>query len=256
MIELDELKDALKSPPGFEPVQLDLGYVMAAGGRRRCRRRVAAAAASGVVVVVLLGGGSELMKLGGPAGDRSSVSSDAAADPMPSNPMPSAINSSAPGILGRVVETGRRLGDQRWILYVETVDPDHLNANMTLVLGRTKTGYINDFTADIVSHDAGQARMSPGFHAVQAGASTAGRTTPAFGYYAGSPARITAFDTGKAKTINAHLTAWGGFGPKEKAQIFWFDFAQGQSPDHLTDLTAYDKNGNKLPGGSGSFTSR
>ena len=252
----DELRDLMDSPPGFEPVQLDMGYVIAAGGRLRRRRRIAVAAVSGVSVATLLVGGGQLMNVAGGDTGIAPGSSGASASPMPSDGMPSgsmpsgvpsAINSSAPGILGYIVETGQRLDDWRWIIYVETVDPDHLNQNVMLVLGRTKTGYINDFTRDIVAMDSGQSRLSPGFHAVRQATVVNSRTTPTFGYYAGSPTRITARDSRTGKTVEAHLTSWTGFDPREKAQIFWFDFAQGQTPAALTGLTAYDKDGHKLP---------
>ena len=257
MIELkDELRDLMESPPDFEPVQLDMGYVIAAGGRLRRRRRIAVAAVSGVSVATLLVGGGQLMNFAGGGTGIAPGSAGASAYPMPSGgvpsgPMPSgvpsAINSSAPGILGRVVETGQHIDGWRWIIYVETVDPDKLNKNVTLVLGRTKTGYINDFTKDIVTQDSGAGRLSAGFHAVKAGTVVNGRTTPTFGYYAGAPTRITARDSRTGKTLEAHLTSWSGFEPGEKAQIFWFDFKQGQTPATLTGLTAYDKNGHKLP---------
>ena len=244
MTELDELRDAMESPPDFVPIGLDLDHVMAAGGRIRRRRRVATVAASGVAVVALLVAGGQLASLGAAPG-----TDGAAAYPAPSGIVPSAINSSAPGILGRVVETGRWVDGRQWIIYVETVDPDKLNGNMTLVLGRTKSGYIDDFTTDILAGDDGDARMSPGFHAVRAATVNDGRTTPTFGYYAGDAARISARNTATGKTVDAHLAAWTGFGAKEKAQIFWFDFAQGQNPANLTDLTAYDRSDAKLPAG-------
>jgi hypothetical protein len=94
---------------------------------------------------------------------------------------------------------------RRWlIIYAETVDSFHLNANLTLVLGRTTTGYINDFSTEIVSSDAGHSRMAEGFHAVQAGTVIGGRTTPTFGYYSGDPARITARDDATGATVRAH----------------------------------------------------
>ena len=37
MTELEELRDAMESPPDYAPVALDLGRVMAAGGRFRRR---------------------------------------------------------------------------------------------------------------------------------------------------------------------------------------------------------------------------
>jgi hypothetical protein len=252
MTDLDELKSALDSPPGFEPVQLDFDRVMAAGTRRRRRQQVGIAAVSGLGVAALLVGGGALMNLAAP----SPVANGAAAyaepsgavpsDAVPSGAVPSAINSSAPGILGKVVETGRMVEGKQWIIYVETVDPDRLNRNLTLVLGRTKTGYINDFTEDIISYDAGATRMTPGFHAVKPGTVIDGRTTPTFGYYRGNAAKITARDSRTGATVDAHLTAWSGFAATEKAQIFWFDFTQGQTPATLTDLTAYDRSGKKL----------
>ncbi|MFI6070247.1 hypothetical protein ACIA5C_01510 [Actinoplanes sp. NPDC051343] len=245
MTDLDELNSALDSPPDFEPVSLDLGYVMAAGGRMRRRRWAGRGVASGVAVVAVLVVGGAMMR---PAGS----TTDAAAYPAPSGidssyPVPSALNSSAPGILGRVVETGQWLDGKQWIIYAETVDSFHLNANLTLVLGRTTTGYINDFSTDIISSDTGHSRMAEGFHAVRAGTVLDGRTTPTFGYYKGDPARITARDNATGATVEAHLTAWSGFGKDEKAKIFWFDFSAGRQPTHLTELTAYDRNGNRLP---------
>lgn len=269
MTALEELRDAMESPPDFEPVVLDLGHVMAAGGRIRRRRTAGAVAASGAVVVALLVAGSQLTSFAAtptsssvPAGAAPPASAPSDAAPSggapsgvgpsgagPSGVVPSVINSSAPGILGTVVETGRWVDGRQWIIYAETVDPDDLNGTLTLVLGRTKTGYINDFSRDVVAGDTGAARMSPGFHAVTAGTVLGGRTTPTFGYYTGAAARITARDA-TGRTVQAHLTAWSGFGPAEKAQIFWFDFAQGKDPASLTALTAYDKSGKELPAGS------
>jgi hypothetical protein len=263
MTELEELKNTMQAPPDFEPVPLDLGAVMAAGGRRRRRRRFAVGAASAAAVTAVLVGGSQLMSLGGPpnvAGVAATpLPSAAPSGGVPSGRMPSGVpsglNSSAPGILGKVVDTGRWADGRQWILYVETVNPDKLDFNLTLALGRTKTGYINDFTVEIIGRDdAGHGRMSPGFHAVTAGTVRNGRTTPTFGYYRGDAARITARDTGTGKTVEAHRTAWSGFGADEKAQIFWFDFKPDAAPAHLTGLTAYDQAGNKLPPGNNAVT--
>jgi len=260
MTALEELRDAMESPPDFVPIALDVDQIMAAGGRIRRRRR-AATAASGVAVVTLLVAGGLLTNLGGaPAADRAAgrpvpsgevpsgqvPSGQVPSGHVPSGLVPSAINSSAPGILGTVVETDRWVNDRQWIIYAETTDPDHLNETMTLVLGRSKTGYINDFSADVIGSDAGDARMSPGFHAVRPSTVIDGWATPTFGYYTGGAARISARNTATGKTVDAHLTAWSGFGAHDKAQIFWFDFAQGQAPVTLTALTAYDKSGNKL----------
>jgi hypothetical protein len=285
MTELDDLKDAMESTPDFEPAPLNLNHVLTAGGRIRRRRRFAAGTASGVAVLALVVGGGQMIS---GAATRSPAGSEFGSAPSypsgpypsypshpnpsypnptyPSHPNPSHPNPTSfvpdpqpsvnggPGILGTVVETGQKIDGRRWIIYVLTADPDRLNDNITLVLGRTKTGYINDFTKDILGSDPGSGRMEQGFHAVKAGTIKDGRTTPTFGYYAGDAARITARDTTTGKTIEAHLTAWKGFGKQERAQIFWFDFTQGQTPTTLTGLTAYDNNGNKLPAGNNTPT--
>ncbi|MCY1136536.1 hypothetical protein OWR29_00895 [Actinoplanes sp. Pm04-4] len=236
MTQLEELKDAMHSPPDFRPAPMDLQQVMASGGRMRRRRRLLVGGASALTVAALLIGGNQLA--GG-----STFPTPAAG---PSAPLPSAVNSSAPGVLGAVIETGRQAEGRRWILYVETVDPDNLDETLTLILGRTKTGTIDDFRPEIESNDPGAGRMAPGFHAVKAGRLLNGRTTPTFGYYVGDATRITARDATTGKTVEAKRAAWSGFAPTEKAQIFWFDFTEGRPPATLTDLTAYDANGSEL----------
>jgi hypothetical protein len=280
MTELDDLKDAMASTPDFEPAPLNLNHVLAAGGRIRRRRRLVAGTASGVAVLALVIGGGQMIS--GAATRPPAVGEVGSASAYPSGPNPSYPNPSypnpsypshpnpsypsqpdssfpvpdphpstdgGPGILGAVVETGQKVGDRRWILYVLTADTYKLDDNLTLVLGRTKTGFIDDFTEDILSSDPGSGRMKPGFHAVTAGTVKDGRTTPTFGYYAGDAARITARDAA-GNTVEAHVTAWQGFGKQERATIFWFDFAQGKTPAALTGLAAYDKDGDKLPAGS------
>jgi hypothetical protein len=250
MTQLEELKDAMHSPPDFEPASLDVAQVMTAGGRMRRRRRLAVGAASALTVAALLIGGSQLA---GPGGQGGPVPAAGRSTPLPPTgrpaPMPSTGNSSAPGILGTVVETGKKAGGRQWIIYVETTDTRDLDSTLSLVLGRTRTGTIDDFDIEIASSGPAEGRMRPGFHAVEAGRVLDGRTTPTFGYYVGAAARITARDAATGKTVEAHRTAWTGFAEADKMQIFWFDFVPGQAPARLTDLAAYDKNGAKLPVG-------
>jgi hypothetical protein len=237
MTQLDDLKDAMHSPPDFQPAPLDLKHVMTAGGRMRRRRRAAACGASALTVAALLVSGSQLAHIGGP------VNSIPVAGP---STVPSAGSSSAPGILGTFVETGKQVGGRQWILYVQTIDADNLDETFTLILGRTRTGTIDDFTVDIASSDPGAGRMAPGFHAVQAGRSLNGQTTPTYGYYVGDAATITARDATTGKTVEARRTPWTDFGESDKAQIFWFDFTEGRPPATLTDITAYDDKGTRL----------
>jgi hypothetical protein len=285
MTELDDLKDAMASTPDFVPAPLNLNHVLHAGGRIRRRRRLAAGTASGVAVLALVIGGGQMIS--GAATRPPAVGEFGSAPTYPSGPNPSYPNPTypshpnpsfpnptypshpnpsqpaasypvpgpypsidgGPGILGAIVQTGQKVGDQQWVLYVLTADSYKLDDNLTLVLGRTKTGYINDFTKDIAASDSAGGRMKQGFHAVTAGTVKDGRTTPTFGYYAGDATRITARDT-TGKTVQAHVTPWQGFGKKERATIFWFDFAQGKTSTALTGFTAYDNNGNTLPTGS------
>jgi hypothetical protein len=236
MTQLEELKDAMHSPPDFAPAALDLAQVMTVGGRMRRRRRYVVGGASALTVTALLIGGNQLAGRPGPTPLGSQVLSTS--------------SSSAPGVLGTVVETGQRAGGRQWIIYVETTGPDDLDNTLTLVLGLTKTVTIDDFDAEIVSGDTGPDRMAPGFHAVEGGIVLNGRTTPTFGYYVGDATRITARDATTGETVEAHRTTWHGFAESERMQIFWFDFVQGQAPAKLTDLTAYDRHGTELATGS------
>ncbi|BCY08957.1 hypothetical protein [Actinoplanes sp. L3-i22] len=238
MTQLEDLKDAMHSPPDFQPAPVDLQQVMTAGGRLRRRRRLAVGGASALTVAALLIGGSQLAGAGGPVGSIPVAGVSA--------PLPSAGNSSAPGVLGTIVETGRQVEGRRWILYVETVDPDRLDETFTLVLGRTRTGTVDDFHLEIASSDPGAGRMTPGFHAVQAGRVLDGRTTPTFGYYIGDATRITARDVTTGRTVEATRAAWTAFDGPAQAQIFWFDFTEGRPAATLTDITAYDVNGAQL----------
>ncbi|HWS33682.1 MAG TPA: hypothetical protein VN408_13190 [Actinoplanes sp.] len=250
MTHLDELKDAMHSPPDFLPAPLDLQQVMTSGGRLRRRRRFAVAGASALTVAALLIGGSQLAGVGGRA-DSNPVAAPSA--PLPSagdsskpEPVPSAGNSSAPGIIGTIVETGRQAEDRRWILYMETSDPHHLDRSLTLILGRTTTGFIDDFDPEITASDPGDGRLAPGFHAVRGGLQLAGRSTPTFGYYVGDAARITARDSATGRTVEAERAPWSSYGGETEAQIFWFDFTEGQTPARFTDISAYDAAGTRL----------
>ncbi|GAA1615474.1 hypothetical protein [Actinoplanes couchii] len=238
MTQLDDLKDAMHSPPDFRPAPLDLQHVMAAGGSIRRRRRLAVGGASALAVVALLVGGSQLVNLGVPLRQVPVAGPSA---------LPSTGNSSAPGVVGTIVETGQKADGRRWILYTETSDPNRLERSLTLILGTTVKGTFDDFRPEIVSTDPpGADRLSPGFHAVRAGRLLGDRTTPTFGYYVGDAAKITARDTGTGATVAAKRAPWTAFDEESNTQIFWFDFPPGSPPATLTDITAYDAKGAKL----------
>jgi hypothetical protein len=68
-----------------------------------------------------------------------------------------------------------------------------------------------------------------------------GLDSPAFGYFVGSPARITA--SVKGHLASAHLAAWS---KDPQVVFFWFDLKDFAPGMPVGELTAYDRNGRKL----------
>lgn len=219
MTELDDLRAALHEPPDFAPRPLDLVAVMSTGGRIRRRRRLAAGAASGLTVLALLAGGGALAQQMQPAAVR------------PAAPPAASQQAAIPD----VIRTGLTAADGgEWVLYVKPVDGVP-QVTFGLMLGvRTGNGEPVD---EVMANETEGSESAPGFHAVQGGMVTDQGRTPTFGYYVGPASSITA--TVGGEKVNAHQAPL-----MDGIQAFWLDATD------VTDLTAYDQSGRRLPAGN------
>jgi hypothetical protein len=245
MNHLDDLRDALQSPPGFAAGELDLGAIMAAGGRRRRAHRLAVSAASGLAVAVLLAGGGLLAARdvrGAP------VPIPPAAEATHGSPSASPLPTDA-GVrppLGGVISTGLTAKHGTWVLYAVAVDEKALpQTRFGIMAGRRMAD--GSFTSDVITNETSGAGTAPGFHAAQGPMNVDGEDVPAFGYYVGPAARITVA-AGK-KTVEAGLATWS---EDPSVVIFWFDPAKIRGAK-LTKLAAFDRNGRRLYGKNAGF---
>ncbi|MEV6595797.1 hypothetical protein AB0M36_02925 [Actinoplanes sp. NPDC051346] len=225
MTDLDDLKDAMHSPPDFEPRPLDLGAVMAQGSRLRRRRRLAVTGASAATVLALLVGGSMLTRLGD--------------GPIESAPVASA---SSTGVLGEVIDTGFRSdGEPVLLWFVPIEDAMVPGTAIGLTTGRrTARGTLERLV--LMNETEGSSR-SPGFHSPHVATEVDGYSSPAFGYFVGTDVvRITAVADGNL--VEARFARWSN---DPSVVAFWFDPAQVPAERSLTKLTAYDADGRALP---------
>jgi hypothetical protein len=87
---------------------------------------------------------------------------------------------------------------------------------------------------------------APGFHATQeAVAMENDDAMPAFGYYVGTPAKITA--NYQNKTVTAKTAVWSY---DKSVTVFWFDLADVPADSTLGRPHAYDAAGTELPAGN------
>ncbi len=251
MNNLDDLRDAMHTTPGFEPQPLDLAQVMAAGGRIRRRRRVTVGAASGLAVLVLLVGGAQLTRSGSsapagpptaglPAAAQPSVSAAAEATPEPQEPDPGAA-------LGDIVDTGMRVEGMERVLWMQRLEePSLRDISIGIVAGlRDARGSL---LIDIVNNEVEGSDRAPGFHALQMAMVVDDRPTPAFGYYVGDAAQITVVADGR--TVRARQATWS---EDRSVVLFWFDLKKVKPTSKVGKATAYDRAGRKLPAGNPSF---
>jgi hypothetical protein len=248
MTGLDDLKDAMHSPPDFEPVPIDLGQVMVSGGRIRRRRRLAVGATSGLAVVVLLVGGS---LVAGRAGRSATGAADdgrpAATAEGPKVSIPESVTpppSAKAGLLGSVEATGQMMGGREMVFSFAAEDPAAPEATLILRLGRRQDN--GGVGSDYVTNDLQGARLAEGFHAVQGPTSVDGYVTPTFGYYVGDAKKITARVAGLV--TEAHLAGWS---ENASVQVFWFDApSQNTVANRPSGLSAYDADGRRLAAGN------
>ncbi|MEV4636583.1 hypothetical protein AB0J80_04440 [Actinoplanes sp. NPDC049548] len=244
MNNLDDLKDAMHSPPDFAPSPIDLGAVMAAGGRLRRRRRVAVGASSAAAVLVLLVGGSQLTRLGGGGSGPDRPATAVAA--RPSGPVSSAPSGD---VLGEVITTDLATpGDDRIAFWFVPIDDDALpRTTFGLMAGRRTTD--DKLKPEVVTNETEGSDRDPGFHAPEAAMEVDGFRSPAFGYYVGEHvARITVVADGRR--VDADLAPWSR---DPSVVVFWFDPAEVKPDARLTKLTAYDADGKALPGAGAEF---
>jgi hypothetical protein len=236
MNDLDDLRHALESPPGYAPRSLDLGPIMEAGGRLRRRRRLAAGAAGALAVLVLLVGGSQL------AGFRNHPVSR-------TPPVPAAAAPQGDGTLGDVIRTGMAVpgGHGEWVFYAVPVDERVLpDTKFGIMLGVRDTA--GELHPVIVANEVKGSDRAPGFHANTATQNLDGRDTPAFGYYAGGAKSI--IGTARGHKVTAHVAPWS---EDPSVTVFWFPLAEVPAGTPVTGIAAYDRTGKKLPSGSSGF---
>jgi hypothetical protein len=255
MSHLDDLKDAMASPPDFTAQPLDLDRIMAAGGRVRRRRRLAVSAASGVAVAALLVGGGYLAQSsaapapGLPAAGNGPVSQQpaATADPTPTAPTSPASESPAPtstvppAVWGNVAKTG--IDD--WLVYATRIDDArlpgiHFGVNLGKAAGNGQSGSQAPPVCSVLTNETSGSDRSAGFHAVEGSMVVDAGRTLTFGYYVGPATKITAVVGGHSVTA-AHK-AWT---IDKTVQFFWFAPA-----GTVSKLTAFGKNGERLKSGN------
>lgn len=207
----------------------------------RPARRIAYTAVAGAAVLALLIGGGLLLTLD-------------SSPPVSAPPLPSAVSLSKPpftvepvaGRLGDVVETGLpATPGSEWVLsFVPATWSETPDITIALSLGeRVPDGEITE--ALTVSDDR-LTDHATGFHPMQAPMQLEhGLIQPAFGYYVGRPARITAVFDG-VTPVTAHLAPWSA---DPDVTIFWFDPAAG-AVEQVSQVGAFDANGTRMPDGT------
>ncbi len=245
MTELDDLRQALHSPPGFAPRALDLDAIMVSGGRLRTRRRIVASATAALsVVAVLIGGGLW-------AGHNRSAGSDpvAPAGPGPvatprptdgADPTPGADPALSERPLGDVIRTRMKSGAAEWVLYgVGVQDPQVPQTHFGFMLGRQRS--TGAPVSTIMIDETQSSDRATGFHQGEGASNVDGADTPAFAYFSGPAARIIGSVNGRLRT--AHQARWS---EDQQIVVFWFDLTDVPAGAVVTKLTAYDSAGRPL----------
>jgi len=239
MTNLDDLKDALQSPPGFAAQSLDLDAIMAAGGRRRRLRRLAVSATSALAVAAVLAGGGLLAR---PA-DRGAPGTPPAAP----GPATGSATPSTEQRLGQVVATGMPAKQGEWVFYAVSIDEPRLSGTrFGLMAGRRLAD--GTIVGVVESNEVSGSDRSPGFHALQAATAANGENAPAFGYFVGDASRFTA--TVGGKPVKAASRAWS---TDPSVTFFWFDPTKVRPGSTIGTVTAYDRNGHIVGSDSHGF---
>ena len=252
MSEVDEdVRAALHGPTDLRPAVMDLQQIMKSGRRLR-RRRAAARAAAALTVLALFAGGVQISGLL----DRSDQRNTPAVTPTPTTrATPGGVlhiqDKTSMGLaapLGEVIDTGLRTGPgrQEWVIY--GVSGKGLRgASFAFAIGFRKGN--DTVTADYLATEyPGFDSTAPGFHPMQGDAYMQdGSILPAFGYYVGAAAKVTASYDGKP--VTARTVRWSR---NHGVTVFWFDtdvVNGGAAKGGLTNVQAVDAAGRRLPQG-------
>jgi hypothetical protein len=212
-------------------------------GVKRSRRAVIAVA-TGVGVLAVLGAhGLLLTRERDPLPPATWTQSSTPAVPVSKPPF---TVKPVAGRLGEVVDTGLPGGPGTdWVLsfvpatWSETPD-------ITIALSIGERGADGKIVEALTISDDRLTDHATGFHPMQAPMLLEhGLIQPAFGYYIGRPAKITAVFDG-VTTVAAHLAAWS---EDPDVTIFWFAPGEG-AVEEVSDLCAFDASGARMPDGT------
>jgi len=213
------------------------------GAVRRSRRAAVGVAAGAGALTVLMGGGLVLARQRDPLPPATWVQSSVPAVPVAKPPF---TVKPVAGRLGEVVDTGLPGGPgTNWVLsFVPATWSKTPDITISLSIGeRGADGVIVEALA--ISDDR-LTDHATGFHPMQAPMELEhGLVQPAFGYYVGRPAKITAVFDG-VTTVAAHLAPWS---EDPDVTIFWFAPREGAVED-VSDLGAFDATGARMPDGT------
>ena len=249
MTDLNDFRAALRAPdPQLRP--LDVEAIMVAGTRVRRRRRLTVGAGSALAVMALLLGGSQVVRITQqPAvttpGAAAETSQKPTATAPPRNPAVSPPARNAVGEWwGNVVRTGIRGSDGEWVMFARQVEGKGAGqVTLGVTMGqRLESGEVVDVSG---SNETEGSDRAPGFHAVSGPTNLDGEDVPAFGYYVGSPARITARVSGRS--VTARSAVWS---EDPSVVFFWFDMKTVGPRSDPDRLRAYDDTGKELPAGN------
>jgi hypothetical protein len=253
MNDLDDLRDAMHTTPGFEPQPLDIAAVLTAGGRLRRRRRIAVGAASGLAVLALLVGGVQLTRLGTQqpggvaAGQMPGTSTTATARPSASGVAEKPAGPDPGVAFGDVVGTGMTVEGLDRLLWMQRIDEPVLpDTSMGLVAGRRAAD--GELLVDVINNEVEGSDRAPGFHALEMAMVVNGQAVPAFGYYVGDAAKITVRADGR--TVRAQQATWS---EDRSIVLFWFALNKVKPTSQVGKAAAYDRDGRRLPAGNAAF---
>jgi hypothetical protein len=269
MTDLNDFRAALRAPdPQLRP--LDVEAIMVAGTRVRRRRRLTVGAGSALAVMALLLGGSQVVRITQqPAVTTPGAAAETSQKPTATAPPDRAIEEpqrppakppGTPGAgvspparnavgewWGNVVRTGIRGSDGEWVMFARQVEGKGAGqVTLGVTMGqRLESGEVVDVSG---SNETEGSDRAPGFHAVSGPTNLDGEDVPAFGYYVGSPARITARVSGRS--VTARSAVWS---EDPSVVFFWFDMKTVGPRSDPDRLRAYDDTGKELPAGNNRF---